>query len=105
MEANQTVKNFFMRLGEDEELKGKLEAAAKRQDLEECALLSKEAGFNFTKADLEYMGNFAKAYENGELNEAQLEMVSGGCVIIAVCAALMSIAWTSYQISAHVNGK
>jgi predicted ribosomally synthesized peptide with nif11-like leader len=104
MEVNQTVKNFFMRLGEDEELRGKLEAAAKRQDLEECALLSKEAGFNFTKADLEYMGNFAKAYENGELNEAQLEMVSGGLIISAI-AGLMSIAWITYQFASTNHGQ
>lgn len=81
MEASQTVKNFFMRLNEDEELRAKFEAAGKRQDLEECVLLSKEAGFHFTQADLEYMADLAKAHENGQLSEEQLEMVSGGCII------------------------
>jgi predicted ribosomally synthesized peptide with nif11-like leader len=81
MEVNQTVKNFFMKLGEDEELRGKLEAAAKRQDLAECALLSREAGFDFTRAELEYMVNLARAYQNGELNDEQLELVSGGVII------------------------
>ncbi|MGD8399583.1 MAG: Nif11-like leader peptide family natural product precursor [Bacillota bacterium] len=88
MEVNQTVKNFLLKLGEDEELRGKLEAAAKRQDLAECALLSREAGYNFTKADLEYLANLSKAYENGELSEAQLELVSGGEAILTAMAIL-----------------
>jgi lactobin A/cerein 7B family class IIb bacteriocin len=45
-------------------------------------LLSKENGFNFTQADLEYMENLATSYQNGELTEEQLEMVSGGSVVL-----------------------
>jgi predicted ribosomally synthesized peptide with nif11-like leader len=81
MEVNQKVKDFFMKLGEDEALRGKLETAAGRQDLAECALLSREAGFNFTKADLECLADFGKAYQNGELSEEQLELVTGGSFI------------------------
>jgi predicted ribosomally synthesized peptide with nif11-like leader len=88
MEVNQTVKNFLLKLGEDEELRGKLEAAAGRQDLAECALLSREAGYNFTKADLEYLANLSQAYESGELSEAQLELVSGGEAILTAMAIL-----------------
>jgi predicted ribosomally synthesized peptide with nif11-like leader len=92
MEVNQTVKNFLLKLGEDEELRGKLEAAAGRQDLAECALLSREAGFNFTKADLEYLANLVQAYESGELSEAQLELVSGGEVLFVIgCLSLLSL--------------
>ncbi|MGD8399585.1 MAG: Nif11-like leader peptide family RiPP precursor [Bacillota bacterium] len=92
MEVNQTVKNFLLKLGEDEELRGKLEAAAKRQDLAECALLSREAGFNFAKADLEYLANLVQAYENGELSEAQLELVSGGEVLFVIgCLAFLAL--------------
>ncbi|HYH02129.1 MAG TPA: Nif11-like leader peptide family RiPP precursor [Bacillota bacterium] len=98
MEASQTVKNFFMRLNEDEELRGKFEAAAKREDLEECVLLSKEAGFTFTQADLEYMGNLGKAYKDGELSEEQLELVSGGCII----ELIIFFAWLG--VAALVSG-
>jgi predicted ribosomally synthesized peptide with nif11-like leader len=97
MEVNQKVKDFFMKLGEDDQLRGKLEAAAKRQDLAECALLSREAGFDFTRADLECLGDLATAYQNGELSDAQLELVSGGCLlsglwIAAVIALVGSVA-------------
>jgi predicted ribosomally synthesized peptide with nif11-like leader len=91
MEVNQKVKNFFMKLGEDEELRGKLEIAAGRQDLAECALLSKEAGFDFTRADLEYLTDLGKAYQNGELSDEQLELVSGGSVTCTfTCIAVMA---------------
>ncbi|MGD8399584.1 MAG: Nif11-like leader peptide family RiPP precursor [Bacillota bacterium] len=90
MEVNQTVKNFLVKLGEDEELRGKLEAAAGRQDLAECALLSREAGFNFTKGDLEYLVNLAKNYESGELSEEQLELVSGGVVQTILMVLVLS---------------
>jgi predicted ribosomally synthesized peptide with nif11-like leader len=89
MEVNQTVKNFFMKLGEDEELRGKLEAASKRQDLAECALLSREAGFDFSRADLEYMVNLAQAYQTGELSEEQLELVTGGGVTTIIMVTLI----------------
>jgi predicted ribosomally synthesized peptide with nif11-like leader len=98
MEVNQTVKNFLLKLGEDEELRGKLEAAAGRQDLAECALLSREAGFNFTRADLEYLASLAKNYESGELSEEQLELVSGGVVetilVVLVAAGIFAITLT-----------
>jgi predicted ribosomally synthesized peptide with nif11-like leader len=84
MEVNQKVKDFFTKLGEDEELRGKLEAASKRQDLAECALLSREAGFDFTRADLEYMADLAQACQNGELSDEQLEMVSGGSLTLTI---------------------
>jgi predicted ribosomally synthesized peptide with nif11-like leader len=115
MEVNQTVKQFLLKLAEDEELRGKLEAAAKRQDLAECALISREAGFDFTRADLEYLVNLAKAYESGELNEAQLEMVSGGFVgsgiILAVLVATallgvtLAVAGTGSIVAAGVSSK
>jgi hypothetical protein len=68
-------------LGEDEELRGKLEAAVKRQDLAECALLSREEGFDFDRADLKYLANLGKAHQNGQLSEEQLELVTGGSFI------------------------
>jgi predicted ribosomally synthesized peptide with nif11-like leader len=89
MEVNQTVKNFLNKLAEDEELRGKLEVAAKRQDLAECALLSREAGFDFTQADLKCLEDFSASYQNGELSEAQLEMVSGGSVTFAIVSAVL----------------
>ena len=100
MEASQTVKNFFARLGEDEELKEKFIAAAKREDLAECALLSQEAGFNFTQADLDYMGNLGKAYANGELSEEQLELVNGGCII----ELIMFFAWLGVAALVSTGG-
>jgi predicted ribosomally synthesized peptide with nif11-like leader len=95
MEFNQKVKDFLIKLGEDEELRGKLEAAGKRQDLAECALLSREAGFDFTRADLEYMADLAQACQNGELSDEQLELVSGGVatavVVLGIVVALGSV--------------
>jgi predicted ribosomally synthesized peptide with nif11-like leader len=103
MEVNQKVKNFFMKLGEDEELRGKLEIAAGRQDLAECALLSKEAGFDFTRADLEYLTDLGKAYQNGELSDEQLELVSGGSVTCTfICMAIAGMA--AIIFSAVVGG-
>jgi predicted ribosomally synthesized peptide with nif11-like leader len=99
MEVNQKVKDFFMKLGEDEALRGKLEAAGKRQDLAECALLSREAGFDFTRADLEYMADFGKAYQNGELSDEQLELVTGGvCTAVAATALICLIAMVAGMV-------
>ncbi|HYH02128.1 MAG TPA: Nif11-like leader peptide family RiPP precursor [Bacillota bacterium] len=78
MEANQTVKKFLLKLAEDEEFREKIEAAVKRRDRVKWLALSHTAGFDFTQADLEYLADLSKAAANGELNEAQLEMVSGG---------------------------
>jgi predicted ribosomally synthesized peptide with nif11-like leader len=106
MKVNQTVKNFFEKLAEDEALRGKLEAAAGRQDLAECALLSREAGFDFTRADLEYLANLAQAYQNGELNDEQLEMVSGGVVAeitLGVMLVILGIAGAGAGIGLAVS--
>jgi predicted ribosomally synthesized peptide with nif11-like leader len=78
MEVNQKVKDFFMKLAEDAELREKLAAAVKCHDRAEWFHLSQTAGFDFARADREYLNNLAQACQQGELNEAQLEMVSGG---------------------------
>jgi predicted ribosomally synthesized peptide with nif11-like leader len=72
--TQQSAIAFFTHVEQNPTLKQKVQAAASKQELFKIA---QEAGYSFSADDLKAI---SKESESGELNEQELETVTGGTV-------------------------
>ncbi|MBW4428471.1 MAG: Nif11-like leader peptide family natural product precursor [Nostoc desertorum CM1-VF14] len=70
--SNKNVLDFFNQVEKDSELKQKVQAVSNKDDL---VKLAQESGYSFTANDMKV---FVEGTESDELNEEELEVVTGG---------------------------
>jgi len=98
--SQEAVKEFFKKIGEDEELTEKVKEAG--TNVNELIRLGMECGCEFTPEDLKFVHE-ELTKSGDELSDEDLEKVAGGFVTAAVAAAMAAVASGAAAVASAVT--